>query len=295
MNKKRKEQRLKPGAYLTLPSVGMLLCLMIVPLVMLIVFSFMNRNMFPGRPWPGWTLDNWIRLMEAEVFWQLLIKSLGMAALATVVVIIIAYPTAWCIAKYVKPERRTVFMMMVILPFFTSQLLLFYAMINLIQNNGILMTIFGNLGIQIESIMYSNKATMLLLIYAYVPYMILCLYSSLEGIDDYWLQASTVLGASPWKTFTNIIFPMSIPGLLSGVLLVFVPLTASFEVSELVGGSSGMMVGYLVNAQYKGNLNMGYGATLSCTLLVILSVIMAVISYITKRVQIRIGGEMDES
>lgn len=295
MFKKKKEQRLKPGAYLTLPSVGMLLCLMIIPLCMLIVFSFMNRNMFPGRGWPGWTLANWQRLFEAEVFWQLLVKSLGMAALATVVVILLAYPTAWCIAKYVKPERRTIFMMMVILPFFTSQLLLFYAMINLIQNNGILMTLFANLGIHMESIMYSNKATMLLLIYAYTPYMILCLYSSLEGIDDYWLQASTVLGASPWQTFKNIIFPMSVPGLLSGILLVFVPLTASFEVSELVGGSSGMMVGYLVNAQYKGNLNMGYGATLSCTMLAILSAIMAFINFVTKKAQTRIGGEMDES
>lgn len=291
MNQSKK--KINKGAYLTLPSAGLLLCLTIMPLIMLFIFMFMNRNLFPGQPWPGWTVGNITRMVGSATFWKLLLKSLGMAALVTACCIVIAYPTAWSIAKYVRPENRTIFMMLVILPFFTSQLLLFYAMINLIRNGGLLMTLLNALHINATSIMYSNKATILLMVYAYLPYMILCLYSSVEAIDQNLINASFSLGGGIFRTFVNVVFPMSVPGLLSGVLLVLVPVTGSFEVAELVGGSGGIMVGSVINTQYKGTLNMGYGAVLACTLLVVLSIIMAVISYITKRAQIKVGGEID--
>jgi len=290
---KKKAPRINRGAFLTLPSAGMLLCMTIVPLCMLLVFMFMNRNMFPGQPWPGWTMANITRVFSSKTFWKLMLKSLGMSGIVTTACILIGYPAAWGIAKYIKPQHRTIFMMLVILPFFTSQLLLFYSMINLIRNGGLLMTMFESLNIHVESIMYSDKATILLLIYAYLPYMILCLYSSVEAIDQDLIHASLSLGAGIFRTFTNIVFPMSVPGLLSGILLVFVPVTGSFEVAELVGGSGGIMVGSVINAQYKDTLNMGYGAVLACVLLVVLSLIMALVSALTTHAQKKIGGDVD--
>lgn len=277
----------------TLPSAGLLLGLTIVPLLMLFLFSFMDRNLFAGQPWPGWTLNNITRLLEAESFWSLLFRSLKTGVIVSVICIGAAYPAAWAIAKVMSPKKRSLYMMLVILPFFTSQLLLIYAMMNLIQTGGVLDTALKTLGIEAKSILYTNKATILILVYEYLPYMILCLYSSMESISDNVIQASLILGAGKAKTFLNIVFPMSIPGLLSGILLVFVPVVGSFVEPGLVGGSNGMMVGSMINSQYKDNLNMGYGAVLSCVLLIVLCLIMAVISFATKQAQKKIGGEMD--
>ena len=259
----RKKRKIHLNSLWTLPSAGLLLGLTIAPLVLLFLFSFMNRNLFAGQPWPGWTINNITRLLEAESFWSLLLRSLRTGVIVTVICIIAAYPAAWAIAKVVSPKRRSLYMMLVILPFFTSQLLLIYAMMNLIQTGGILDVALQSIGINADSILYTNKATILILVYEYLPYMILCLYSSMESISDNIIQASLILGAGKMKTFFNIVFPMSVPGLLSGILLVFVPVVGSFVEPGLVGGSNGMMVGSMINSQYKDNLNMGYGAVMS--------------------------------
>lgn len=289
---KKKKQSFKANSLWTMPSAAMLLCLTIAPLVMLLIFSFMNRNMFAGQQWPGWTLNNLTRLMESTTFWQLLGKSLRISLGVTAICVVVAYPAAWAIAKVIQPKLRSVFMMLVIMPFFTSQLLLIYAMMNLIQTGGIIMTALEALGIRGKSILYTNTATILILVYEYLPYMILCLYSSMESIGDNLVHASHMMGANRAKTFANIVFPMSVPGLLSGILLVFVPVAGSFVEPGLVGGSNGMMVGSIINTQYKDNLNMGYGAILSCVLLIVLSLIMAIISAATTRAQKRIGGDV---
>ncbi len=289
---KKKSSAFKKGGLWTLPSAGLLLCLTIVPLIMLFIFSFMNRNIFAGQAWPGWTIGNITRLVQSSTFWTLLWKSIRISFIVTLICIVAAYPAAWAIAKCVKAKYRSLFTLVVILPFFTSQLLLIYAMMNLIQSGGLILTALSALGIEADSILYTNNATILILVYEYLPYMILCLYSSIESIPDNVVQASLVLGAGRLRTFTNIVFPMSIPGLLSGILLVFVPVVGSFVEPELVGGSNGMMVGSMINTQYKDNLNMGYGAVMSCVLLIVLCVIMAVISFATRFAQKRIGGDV---
>ena len=289
---KKKLSDFHPNSLWTLPSAGMLLCLTVIPLLMLLMFSFMNRNIFAGQPWPGWTVKNITRMMQSDTYWRLMGKSLLTALTVTVICIVAAYPAAWAIAKIIRPKNRSVFMMVVILPFFTSQLLLIYAMMNLIQSGGLLLTALDALGIHgVKTWMYTNKATVLILTYEYLPYMILCLYSSLEGIGDNLIQASLILGAGKWKTFVNIVFPMSVPGLLSGILLVFVPVAGSFVEPGLVGGANGSMVGGMIDTQYSASLNMGYGAALSCALLIILSAIMALVRFAAGRAQRAIGGE----
>ena len=290
--KKKKTSDFRPNSLWTLPSAALLLCLTVIPLVMLLVFSFMNRNLFAGQPWPGWTLKNITRMFGSAPYWKLMAKSLGIASVVTLICIAAAYPASWAIAKIVKPKNRSMFMMIVILPCFTSQLLLIYSMMNLIKTGGVLLTALDAIGIHgVSTWLYTNKATVLILVYEYLPYMILCLYSSLEGISDNIIQASLILGASKTKTFTNIVFPMSLPGLLSGILLVFVPVAGSFMEPGLVGGAGGSMVGSMIDTQYSTSLNMGYGAALSCALLIILSVIMALVRYFAARADRAIGGE----
>ena len=291
--KKKKRSDFRPNSLWTLPSAGLLLFLTVIPLLMLLVFSFMNRNIFAGQPWPGWTFKNITRMFQAATFWKLMGKSLIIATIVTLICIVAAYPASWAIAKIIKPKNRSMFMMIVILPFFTSQLLLIYSMMNLIKSGGLLLTALDAIGIHgVTTWLYTNKATILILVYEYLPYMILCLYSSLEGIEDNIIQASLILGASKTKTFTNIVFPMSLPGLLSGILLVFVPVAGSFMEPGLVGGANGAMVGSMIDTQYSTSLNMGYGAALSCALLIILSVIMALVRFFAGRAERAIGGEL---
>ena len=291
--KKKKASGFQKNSLWTLPSGVLLLFLTVIPLVMLLVFSFMNRNLFAGQPWPGWTLKNITRMFSSATYWKLMGKSLVTASIVTLICIVASYPAAWAIAKIIKPKNRSLFMMIVILPFFTSQLLLIYAMMNLIQSGGLLLTVLEAIGIHgVKTWLYTNKATILILTYEYIPYMILCLYSSIEGISDNLIQASLILGASKFKTFTNIVFPMSVPGLLSGILLVFVPVAGSFMEPGLVGGAKGSMVGSMIDTQYSTSLNMGYGAALSCALLIILSIIMALIRLSAARAQRAIGGDV---
>ena len=238
MKTKTKKNTFKIGSLWAGPSALMLLCLSLIPLAMLLLFSFMDGNITNGV-FPGWTKENFQKMFSSNVFSRLMIKSLGIGALVTVICILISYPMAWGMAKAARPHNRSMLMMLIILPFFTSQLLLIYAMMMILQSGGILMTLLGALGITTDgtSILYTPKAVVL--VYEYLPYMVLCLYTSLESIGDNLVQASRVLGAGTLRTFINVVFPMSIPGLLSGILLVMVPVTGSFAESTLVGGPKG--------------------------------------------------------
>ena len=290
-----KNKPLSKGGTLIIPSSLLFLCLSLIPLGMLIFFSTIKGNIGIHGEIRGYTINNFIKMFSSLTFTRLMFKSVGIGILVTLICIVIAYPAAWGIAKVVKPKNKNLFMMLVIVPFFTSQLLLIYAIMVIFQAKGVVMTFLGavNLADPSTSILYSNLAVVIVLVYEYLPYMILSLYTSIEGIDDNLINASQSLGAGKWETFKNIVFPMSIPGLLSGILLVLVPVTGSFVEPTLVGGPNGMMVGSLINSQFSTVLNMGYRAALSFVFLIVLSIIMAVVRKSIKIANRTIGG-MDE-
>lgn len=280
------------GVLLTTPSALMFLALSIVPLCMLVLFSFLKGNIRPDGGIVGYTIGNLQKTISQAIFPTLMWKSVVIGLFVTIVCVILAYPTAWCIAKVVKPKNRSVLVMLAIIPFFTSQLLLIYSMMVILQAKGVLMSALGFLGLAdpSTSILYSMPAVVVILVYEYLPYMILCLYTSLEGIDDNLISASRSLGAGRVRTFVNVVFPMSTPGLLSGIMLVLVPVTGSFVEPTLVGGPKGMMVGSLINSQFTTVLNMGYGAALSLVFLIVISAIMAVVRALARIANRRIGG-----
>ena len=285
-------KKIGKGATLLLPSSMLFLGLSLIPLGMLIFFSFLQGNIGMDGQIQGYTINNFIRMFTTMTFTRLMFKSLGIGILVTLICIVISYPAAWGIAKVVDSKHKNLLMMLIIVPFFTSQLLLIYAIMVIFQAKGLVMTFLGflNLANPSTSILYSNMAVIIVLVYEYLPYMILSLYTSLEGIDDNMIHASQSLGGSKWETFKNIVFPMSIPGLLSGILLVLVPVTGSFVEPTLVGGPNGMMVGSLINSQFTVVLNMGYGAALSFVFLIVLSIIMAIVRKSIGVANKRIGG-----
>ena len=284
--------RTKKGRLLLLPSAAFFLCLSIIPLSMLVVFSFLDGNLNADGSFPGFTAANYVRMFSKTMFTRLMGRSLMIGLLVTLICIMLAYPTAWGIAKVVKEKNRNMLVMLAIVPFFTSQLLLIYAMMVILQSRGLLMSLLGWLGVADPSgsILYSMPAVVIVLVYEYLPYMILCLYASLEGIPDNLVYASRTMGAGRLKTFINIILPLSMPGLLSGIMLVLIPVVGSFVEPGLVGGSGGMMIGSLINSQFNTVLDMGYGSALSFVFLVCLSLMMFVIRSISVKVNKTIGG-----
>lgn len=280
------------GSLLAAPSTLLFLCLSIVPLFMLVFFSFINGNIGANGKIAGYTTNNFAQIFSGLIFTKLMLKSIGVGLLVTLICVLIAYPAAWGIAKVAKEKNHSLLIMLVIIPFFTSQLLLIYSIMVIFQAKGLLMTVLGALRLanSESSILYSMPAVVIVLVYEYLPYMILCIYNSIEKIDTNIVYASHSLGAGWFKTFVNVVFPMSMPGLLSGIMLVLVPVTGSFVEPGLVGGTSGMMVGSLINSQFTTVLNMGYGASLSFVFLVIISLMMAVIRTLMARANRSIGG-----
>lgn len=209
-----------------------------------------------------------------------MLKSVLIGLEVTVICLISAFPAAWALAKAVRPSRRSLGVILVVIPFFISQLLLIYSIMVLFESKGMLMSILGilHLANPSNSIVYTRLCVIIILVYEYLPYMILSLYSSLEQIDDSVLMASHILGAGKFTTFRRVVLPLVMPGIRSGILLVFVPAVGSFVEPGIAGGPSGMMIGTLIDSNFSVSMNMCYGATISLMFLIILLVIVAVIN-----------------
>lgn len=278
--------------YLILPSAVILLGMSLVPLCMLVFFSFADGNVSTLNGVAGYTVRNIVEAVTSLTVRGLMLKSFWTALLVTAICIVIAYPAAWAIAKIVPEKYRSTLIMVSIVPAFTSQLLLIYSIMTLMQTNGLVMTPLLKLGILPAgtSLMYTNGSVILILVYEYLPYMILSLYSCLEKIDNNVISASHSLGAGRFKTFINVVLPQSFSGLMTGILIVLIPVAGSFVEPNIVGGPYSMMIGSLIDSQFTTSMNMGYGAALSLLFLVVMSLTLAVIRLVMHIADKRIGG-----
>ena len=264
----------------------------IVPLCMLVFFSFANGNVSTLNGIAGYTVNNIIEAFTSFMVGKLMLKSFGIAVLVTLLCILIGYPAAWAIAKIVPEKYRSALVMISIIPAFTSQLLLIYSFMTLMQANGLLMTSLVKLGIVPAgtSIMYTNSMVIVVLVYEYLPYMILSLYSCLEKIDVNVIAASHTLGANRFQTFIHMVLPQSFSGLMTGILIVMIPAAGSFVEPNIAGGPYSMMIGNLIDSQFTTSMNMGYGAALSLVFLIVMAVTLAVIQTVMSAAERRIGG-----
>ncbi len=261
---------------LMLPGAGMLLALVLLPLTLLIFFSLISGNQLSFAS--GLGLSNYRSIFNSGLFSPLMLKSLLMAFLVTFSSILISYPVAYGLAKVVTSKWRNSLIVMLIIPFFTSQLLLIYSMMVMFQSQGPIMSFLSLFGADpTRSILYSNFAVYLILLYQFLPYMVLTLYSSLAKIDNNTIFAARSLGAGRIRLFFDLILPLSTPGLVSGIILVFVPVAGSFVESNLAGGTRGMMIGSLIDTNFSVSLNMGRGSALCVLFLLVISVVTFII------------------
>ncbi|BCN94387.1 putrescine ABC transporter permease [Thiomicrorhabdus immobilis] len=218
-------------------------------------------------------LSNYSLVFEDPLYVNALINSIEIAGVSTVLALIIGYPMAYAIAK--APQHwRLPLLMLIILPFWTSFLIRVYAWIGILKNNGLINNSLMSLGVidQPLEILYTPTAVYIGIVYSYLPFVILPLYATLIRMDDSLLEAASDLGCKPWKQFLTITLPLSMPGIVAGGMLVFIPVMGEFVIPDLLGGPNSLMLGKLMWTEFFSNKDWPVASALAAVLLLVLIV-----------------------
>ncbi len=264
---------------LVAPGLVFLVAFFVVPLVMMFSYSFMPRNPYGGVDW-GFTLANYQNFFQ-ELYLGILLRTTIDALACTVICLLLGFPVAWVISQAGAWKNTLLFL--VILPFWTSFLVRTFALIFLLRDSGLINTLLQKVGLIDEAIPMLNThfAVMVGLVYGFLPFMILPIYTSLEKLDLTLLEAAEILGARSFQQFWRVVLPQSAPGVVAGSLLVFIPALGSFLSSDLLGGAKTILVGNLVQNQFTTARNWPFGSAASFVMMVL--VLGAVMIYLRVR------------
>ena len=268
-------------ALFAVPYVGWMALFVVAPIVMVVIYAFTTAD-------GGVTMENFASMgTYASVF----TRSFWLAILATLICLLIGYPAAYFISRE-GPRFQRVAMMLIMLPMWMNFLLRTYSWMSVLENNGLLNRLFAAIGLidlvnsifgtAYESFPMINTqgAVVLGMVYNYLPFMILPIYSVIEKMDASLLEAARDLGANGARVFRKVILPLSLPGVLSGVTMVFVPSVSTFAISRLLGGGTQMMLGDLIEQQFLGGAyNPHLGAAIALVMMVIVVVCMVVMNH----------------
>lgn len=277
VEKLRQNPRLQ-GLLLISPTLLWMLILLIIPLLLTVVTSFGQRDT-DGNVIYTFTLENYQRLIgfTEEGFDTLYIgilgRSLALALQTTVFVILLAYPLAFFIAR-APAQRRNTLLFLVLVPLWTNFVIRIYAWIMILRTQGVLNSVLGWL-VGLVGISYtpfdfypSQGAVLVGMVYEFLPFMILPIYTSLEKIDGSLFEAAADLGANAFRTFLRVTLPLSMPGVVAGTILTFIPVIGTFVVSDILGGRQVMLVGNLIQRQFLEARNPPFGSAASIILMV---------------------------
>ncbi|MEC6822839.1 MULTISPECIES: spermidine/putrescine ABC transporter permease PotB [Photobacterium] len=253
--------------------VSWLLLFVFVPNLMIIGTSFLTRD-DANLIKMVFTLDNYERLFD-PMYAKVLLHSFNMAITATLLCLLIGYPFAYAIAK--MPERWRPFMLfMVIVPFWTNSLIRTYGLKLMLGTRGILNNALMYLDIIDKPIriMYTEYAVMIGLVYILLPFMVLPLYSAIEKLDNNYIEAARDLGANKVQTFIKVIFPLTMPGIIAGCLLVLLPALGMFYVSDLLGGAKNLLIGNVIKSQVLNARDWPFGSATSIALTLAMAIML---------------------
>lgn len=219
------------------------------------------------------SLENYVFLFEEPLFYRSFLSSLTIAGIATFIALLVGYPLAYAMARAPR-SWRAILLMLVILPFWTSFLIRVYAWIGILKKEGLLNQVLLAIGVISEplTILNTNAAVYIGIVYSYLPFLVLPLYASLERIDGSLLEAAEDLGCTPLKAFWTITFPISLPGVVAGCFLVFIPAVGEFVIPDLLGGSSTLMIGPTLWLEFFNNRDWPVASAVAVILLLILVV-----------------------
>ena len=243
------------------------------PIVALPPFTPLLDLARDGGRWFYATLDNYRFLLEDDLYWVSYLKSIRIAFISTILCLLIGYPMAYAIAR-AAPARRNLLLFLIILPFWTSFLLRVYAWMGMLSTNGLINNLLLSAGLieQPLKLLYTDFAVYLGIVYSYLPFMILPLYANLERLDPDLNEAAADLGARPLQVFRDITLPLSLPGIIAGSLLVFIPALGEFVIPALLGGLDSLMIGRTLYDEFFTNRDWPLSSAVAIILLLILVV-----------------------
>lgn len=271
--------------WLIAPATLLLLVFMVLPLGLMALMSWLEPAQFGGVKWGQYTPESYLKflfdrnlddsLVLNTDYLSIFSRSFWLAFVTMLVTLLVAFPVAFYIALQ-TPKRRTWLMLLITIPFWTNLLVRTYAWILLLRNGGLVDSSLAQLGLlQVPlNIMYTPVAVQIGLVYAFLPFMVLPIYTSLEKLDWRLLEAAYDLYANRWQTLRRIVLPLASPGMVAGCILVFVPALGTYFIPELLGGSKSLMIGNLIQQQFGTSRNWSFGAALSFTLLGIVLLFM---------------------
>ena len=259
------------------PYVGWLAVMVVVPMLMILLYAFTTagNEVTTFR----FTLDNFSRFLTDTVFIDVLKRSMVIAIATTVICVLLGYPIAYAIAK--GNEKSGFFWVMLItLPTWINMLVRTYAWVGILQDDGLLNSILGIFGIGPFHMIHTTFAVVLGMVYNFIPFMILQIHSSLAKMDKSLIEAANDLGANPAQSFLKVTLPLSLPGVLSGITLVFLPAVSSFFIPKLLGGGQYVLVGNVIETQFLTSGDWNFGAAIS----LIMAIIIMISMWLTRKV-----------
>lgn len=240
----------------------------VVPILMILYYSLKINGI------SGFTLDNFVRYFN-YINIKVLYNSIKIAFICTFFCLLIGYPTAYLISK-ASMRKRSIMILLVILPMWMNFLLRTYAWMGILATNGIINKFLGLLGLGPYDLIYTKSAIILGMVYNFLPFMILPIYTVLEKMDKSLLEAAEDLGATKTQAFWKITFPMSISGIITGIIMVFIPAISTFEISALLGGNKINLIGNVIENQFRVVGDWNYGSAISMILMIIILITMTI-------------------
>lgn len=244
----------------------------VIPLILVLVFSFTVEN---GDKLI-FSLENYKRLIN-PIYLKVFLRSIVLAGSSTIICLLVGYPVAYIISKAHISKRNTLILLF-ILPMWMNFLLRTYAWVAILGKNGILNSFLGLFGIEPVTLLYTNFAILLGMVYNFLPFMVLPIYTVLTKMDKDLLNAAADLGANRSEIFRKIVLPLSMPGVVSGITMVFMPAVSTFVISRLLGGGQYMLLGNLIEQQFTMMGDWNFGSSISIFMMIIILISMAIMS-----------------
>ena len=267
-------------SHLAIPYVIWMALFVVAPIIMVVIYAFSSAD-------GGFTLANFARMGTYAVVFT---RSFKLALIATVICLAIGYPVSYMMSKE-GPQFQRIAMVLIMLPMWMNFLLRTYSWMSILENNGLLNQLFQKIGLialynqvfgtdlQFFRLINTQGAVVLGMVYNYLPFMILPIYSVIVKLDRSLIEAARDLGANTFNVFRRVILPLSLPGVLSGITMVFVPSVSTFAISKMLGGGTEMMLGDLIEQQFLGGAyNPQLGAAISLVMMIIVVICMVVMN-----------------
>ena len=264
---------MKTWKRLTYPYIFWMMVMIVIPMLLIVMYAFTKAGNDVATL--QFTFDNFVHFFTDADFLSTLWISLRIALVTTVLCVFIGYPIAYLIANS-KPQRRNLYILLITLPMWINMLVRTYAWIGILSDNGLVNHVLQWFGLAPLKLLYTDFSVILGMVYNFIPFMILQIESSLAKMDRSLLDAANDLGANRWQRFCKVTLPLSLPGVVSGITLVFLPAVSSFVIPKLLGGGGYMLIGNVIENQFITVGEWNFGSAISMVMAVIIMISMVV-------------------